>query len=120
MEREESMGERREVEKRGGEEGEGRIKSSAGRQQQQRQQRGSSAAKAEVATKLPCTHMPHATCSMHSQLAVNPPLPPPQLPSALLINCCIYVSGLRCDNLRQSCCAAGSSANRSAKEHVEQ
>lgn len=62
-------------------------------------------------------HMPHAACTP-SWLLTNP-LPPP-LPSALLINCCIYVSGLRCDNLRQSCCAAGSSANRSAKEHVEQ
>lgn len=29
-----------------------------------------------MGTKLPCTHIPHATCSMHSQLAVKQ-LPPP-------------------------------------------
>lgn len=114
------MGEGREVVKRGGG---GKREKGALRAAQadnsSRDQRESSAGKAEVATKLPCTHIPHATCSMHSQLAVKQ-LPPPPLPSALLINCSIYVSGLRCDNLRQSCCAAGSSANRSAEEHVEQ
>lgn len=71
------MGEGREVVKRGG--GVKREKGAlraAQADNSSRDQRESSAGKAEVATKLPCTHIPHATCSMHSQLAVKQ-LPPP-------------------------------------------